>query len=88
MSTQAPGRAATSECLAPPRAPGSTTLAPGPSAGLLVATHFVYSMALKRCAAAALLLYYIAIMLYYFSMVVGRAAGHYALNLLDGAETV
>ena len=35
-------------CRAPERTPGLATLAPGPSAGMLVATHFVYSMALKR----------------------------------------
>ena len=35
-------------CKAAPHAAGAVPLAPGPAAGLLVATHFVYSMALKR----------------------------------------
>ena len=35
-------------CTAPPQQRGLSTPAPGPAAGLLVATHFVYSMALKR----------------------------------------
>ena len=42
----APGLETT--CTAPPRQRGFSTPAPGPAAGLLVATHFVYSMALKR----------------------------------------
>ena len=42
----APGLETT--CTAPPRQRGLSTPAPGPAAGLLVATHFVYSMALKR----------------------------------------
>jgi len=41
-------RTQTPSCAATPTAPGRSTLAPGPAAGLLVATHFVYSMALKR----------------------------------------
>ena len=40
--------AASGQCAAPPSGPGRVPLAPGPSGGLLVATHFVYSMALKR----------------------------------------
>jgi len=40
------GDAAT--CRAQPTLLGQAQLAPGPAAGLLVATHFVYSMALKR----------------------------------------
>lgn len=35
-------------CKVAPTLPGHAPLAPGPAAGLLVATHFVYSMALKR----------------------------------------
>ena len=35
-------------CRAPPAEAAHVPLAPGPAAGLLVATHFVYSMALKR----------------------------------------
>jgi len=35
-------------CTTPPTSVGHVPLAPGPAAGLLVATHFVYSMALKR----------------------------------------
>ena len=45
-SCTAPGLEST--CTAPPRQRGFSTPAPGPAAGLLVATHFVYSMALKR----------------------------------------
>ena len=35
-------------CRPPPTTAGRVPLAPGPSSGILVATHFVYSMALKR----------------------------------------
>lgn len=35
-------------CQPPPALQGRAPLAPGPAAGILVATHFVYSMALKR----------------------------------------
>ena len=35
-------------CRTQPTSAGYTALAPGPAAGVLVATHFVYSMALKR----------------------------------------
>jgi hypothetical protein len=40
--------AADGGCRPTPRAAGHVPLAPGPAAGILVATHFVYSMALKR----------------------------------------
>jgi len=43
-----PGRAARTECLVPPTEYGLTMAAPGPAEHMLVATHFVYSMALKR----------------------------------------
>ena len=36
------------QCAAPRTELGSVPLAPGPASGILVATHFVYSMALKR----------------------------------------
>ena len=36
------------QCKIPPALPGHAMAAPGPAAGMLVATHFVYSMALKR----------------------------------------
>ena len=36
------------QCTTMPTRLGAAPLAPGPAAGLLVATHFVYSMALKR----------------------------------------
>ena len=39
---------AETSCQAPPLQRGFSTPAPGPAGGLLVATHFVYSMALKR----------------------------------------
>lgn len=44
----APGASDAAECRAAPTTPGRAPLAPGPAAGLLVGTHFVYSMALKR----------------------------------------
>ena len=43
-----PGASKEAQCIPPPTQHGRTMLAPGPAAGLLVATHFVYSMALKR----------------------------------------
>ncbi|KAL1527736.1 hypothetical protein AB1Y20_009121 [Prymnesium parvum] len=43
-----PGSEASTTCLSQPTRLGEAPLAPGPAAGLLVATHFVYSMALKR----------------------------------------
>ena len=42
------GTSGAPQCREAPTALGSAPLAPGPAAGLLVATHFVYSMALKR----------------------------------------
>ena len=39
-----PGISRQTSCVSPPLTKGKTMLAPGPSAGLLVATHFVYSM--------------------------------------------
>jgi hypothetical protein len=39
---------AQTHCTMPPSEIGRSQPAPGPAAGLLVATHFVYSMALKR----------------------------------------
>ncbi|KAL3928961.1 MAG: hypothetical protein SGPRY_002167 [Prymnesium sp.] len=43
-----PGAERSTTCQMAPSQPGRAMGAPGPSAGMLVATHFVYSMALKR----------------------------------------
>ena len=48
LEALSPGAGARAACEMPPAAPRASMAAPASAAGVLVATHFVYSMALKR----------------------------------------
>ena len=48
LALAAPKEEARTQCALPPTGARQAMPAPGPAGGLLVATHFVYSMALKR----------------------------------------